>query len=166
MVRAQIVCIADTHGYSPEDAALKFPKGDVLIHAGDLTRHGTLAELRRTVEWLEKGGLRSEDCDCRFVGSVIYRSFSSKAALRFMLMLYCQDNHDVIPLTANFMPNMARKFIMASRSLQRNVLLFFHTLHSSTGIMNLLPSAWETQTGHKPCSRCLVCLAFPIVRAK
>lgn len=53
MVRTRIVCVSDTHGYSPADAAFKLPKGDVLIHAGDLTRHGTLAELRKTVKWIE-----------------------------------------------------------------------------------------------------------------
>ena len=54
MVRTRIVCVSDTHSYSPADAAFKLPKGDVLIHAGDLTKHGTLAQLRRTVEWIEK----------------------------------------------------------------------------------------------------------------
>lgn len=29
------------------------PKGDVLIHAGDLTKQGTFAELRRTLDWIE-----------------------------------------------------------------------------------------------------------------
>ena len=46
--RVRIVCISDSHNATP-----KLPAGDVLIHAGDLTKAGTLAELRKTVAWLE-----------------------------------------------------------------------------------------------------------------
>ncbi|KAF5721771.1 hypothetical protein FGLOB1_19 [Fusarium globosum] len=35
-------------------AVVKLPKGDVLIHAGDLTNQGSHAELAKTVAWLEK----------------------------------------------------------------------------------------------------------------
>ncbi|KAM0222191.1 hypothetical protein ACHAPQ_005268 [Fusarium lateritium] len=57
--RTRIVCISDTH-----NCQVKLPKGDVLIHAGDLTNQGTHAEshtgklifvqLTKTVAWLEK----------------------------------------------------------------------------------------------------------------
>ncbi|ORY14858.1 Metallo-dependent phosphatase-like protein [Clohesyomyces aquaticus] len=47
--RTRIVCISDTHNQTP-----KLPKGDVLIHAGDLTNQGSYTELKKTVEWLEK----------------------------------------------------------------------------------------------------------------
>ncbi|PGH17748.1 hypothetical protein AJ79_00889 [Helicocarpus griseus UAMH5409] len=53
MVRTRIVCVSDTHGYGPPDGAFKLPKGDVLIHAGDLSNQGTMSELRKTVEWME-----------------------------------------------------------------------------------------------------------------
>lgn len=52
--RTRFVCISDTHNASPEDGAFKLPKGDVLIHAGDLTKQGTFAELKRTLDWIEK----------------------------------------------------------------------------------------------------------------
>ena len=45
----KIVLISDTHG-SHED--LVVPAGDVLIHAGDLTRTGTLSELEAFADWL------------------------------------------------------------------------------------------------------------------
>ena len=45
----RFVCISDTHNTFP-----KLPRGDVLIHAGDLTNQGSLSELRKTVDWLEK----------------------------------------------------------------------------------------------------------------
>ena len=52
--KTRFVCISDTHNASPEDGAFKLPKGDVLVHAGDLTKQGTFAELKRTLDWIEK----------------------------------------------------------------------------------------------------------------
>ncbi|KAL2267553.1 hypothetical protein VTJ83DRAFT_4830 [Remersonia thermophila] len=42
-----VVCVSDTHNSQP-----KLPEGDVLIHAGDLTQSGTLAELQAQLRWL------------------------------------------------------------------------------------------------------------------
>jgi len=39
--RIRIVCISDTH-----NSTVKLPKGDVLIHAGDLTNQGSYSEVR------------------------------------------------------------------------------------------------------------------------
>ncbi|KAF2708950.1 Metallo-dependent phosphatase [Pleomassaria siparia CBS 279.74] len=47
--KTRIVCISDTHNQTP-----KLPKGDVLIHAGDLTNQGSYSELKKTVDWLNK----------------------------------------------------------------------------------------------------------------
>ncbi|CAI6333209.1 unnamed protein product [Periconia digitata] len=47
--KTRIVCISDTHCQTP-----KLPRGDVLIHAGDLTNQGSYSELKKTVDWLEK----------------------------------------------------------------------------------------------------------------
>lgn len=52
--KTRFVCISDTHGYTPSEAGFKLPAGDVLIHAGDLTNKGSLAELRRTMDWISK----------------------------------------------------------------------------------------------------------------
>ncbi|EPE07809.1 ser thr protein phosphatase [Ophiostoma piceae UAMH 11346] len=57
MRRTRIVCISDTH-----NSTVKLPKGDVLIHAGDLTNQGTETELARAVAWLEKA-----DFECKIV---------------------------------------------------------------------------------------------------
>ena len=46
----RIVAIADTHTRERELEAL--PEGDLLIHAGDMLRQGTLEELSRFSEWL------------------------------------------------------------------------------------------------------------------
>jgi Icc-related predicted phosphoesterase len=45
----RLICISDTHGLHRQ---LNLPVGDVLIHAGDLTRDGTLEELRDLNAWL------------------------------------------------------------------------------------------------------------------
>ena len=50
--KTRIVCVSDTHAYTPREAGYKLPAGDVLIHAGDLTNRGSLAELRRSIEWI------------------------------------------------------------------------------------------------------------------
>lgn len=44
----RIVCISDTHDLHP---VLKVPDGDVLVHAGDATAHGTEAQVREFCEW-------------------------------------------------------------------------------------------------------------------
>ena len=51
--KTRFVCISDTHNASPAEGAFKLPKGDVLIHAGDLTKQGTYAELQKTLNWIE-----------------------------------------------------------------------------------------------------------------
>lgn len=47
----RVVAISDTHGLHDY---VKVPDGDLLIHAGDCTGHGTLAEIRAFNHWLGK----------------------------------------------------------------------------------------------------------------
>src|ERR1700760_1851859 len=44
----RVVCISDTHTqeYKP------IPDGDLLIHAGDMTDRGTVAEIQAQVDWI------------------------------------------------------------------------------------------------------------------
>lgn len=56
MRRTRFVCISDTHGQTP-----KLPKGDVLIHAGDLSNQGGHTELKKSVDWLEKAAAAFEE---------------------------------------------------------------------------------------------------------
>ena len=44
----RFVCISDTHSM-----IFSVPPGDVLLHAGDLSAHGTLRELEGTIDWLK-----------------------------------------------------------------------------------------------------------------
>ncbi|KAH9995870.1 Metallo-dependent phosphatase [Xylariaceae sp. FL0662B] len=47
--RTRFVCISDSH-----NCTVKLPKGDVLIHCGDLTNQGSYSELSKQVKWLEQ----------------------------------------------------------------------------------------------------------------
>lgn len=51
--KVRFVCISDTHNHGPGDG-YKLPKGDVFIHAGDLTSQGTRHELEKAAAWLAK----------------------------------------------------------------------------------------------------------------
>lgn len=55
--RTRFVCISDTH-----NCTVKLPKGDVLIHCGDLTNQGSITELTKQVRWLE-----AADFECKIV---------------------------------------------------------------------------------------------------
>lgn len=46
----RFVCVSDTHGAHRRLGAL--PPGDVLVHAGDFTRHGAVAEVAECARWL------------------------------------------------------------------------------------------------------------------
>ena len=58
--KTRFVCISDTHNTSPADGAFKLPKGDVLIHAGDMTKQGSHAELRKTLDWIESADFEAK----------------------------------------------------------------------------------------------------------
>ena len=51
--KVRFVCISDTHNHSPGEG-FTLPKGDVLIHAGDLTNQGSYKELKKAVGWIQK----------------------------------------------------------------------------------------------------------------
>jgi len=75
--KTRFVCISDTHNAG---GAFKLPKGDVLIHAGDLTNNGTYKELEKAAKWLEEAdfGTKIVIGGMSGVGRVIpfYMSFS------------------------------------------------------------------------------------------
>jgi predicted phosphohydrolase len=47
----RLVCLSDTHGLHD---SLDVPDGDVLVHAGDCTRHGNEDEVRAFAAWLAR----------------------------------------------------------------------------------------------------------------
>jgi 3',5'-cyclic AMP phosphodiesterase CpdA len=52
MRKTRFVCISDTHNASAP-SSFQLPRGDVLIHAGDLTNQGSHSELQKALQWLE-----------------------------------------------------------------------------------------------------------------
>ena len=44
----RFVCVSDTHSL-----IFPVPPGDVLLHSGDLSRHGTLKDLQVTLDWMK-----------------------------------------------------------------------------------------------------------------
>ncbi|KAI8987374.1 Metallo-dependent phosphatase-like protein [Mycotypha africana] len=46
--KIRFVCISDTHG----KINFSIPKGDILIHSGDLTKKSSLDEYLKTIQWL------------------------------------------------------------------------------------------------------------------
>jgi len=46
----EIVCISDTHGKHQQ---LQLPKGDMLLHAGDVSSRGSAYEVKQFLEWFE-----------------------------------------------------------------------------------------------------------------
>ncbi len=57
--KTRFVCVSDTHN-ATANGSFKLPKGDVLIHAGDLTNQGSLAELEKTVRWIEEADFEAK----------------------------------------------------------------------------------------------------------
>lgn len=43
-----VVCVSDTHGRE-----FSLPRGDILVHAGDLTQSGSCSELQAALDWLQ-----------------------------------------------------------------------------------------------------------------
>jgi predicted phosphodiesterase len=66
MRRTRFVCISDTHNASP-GGAFKLPRGDVLVHCGDLTNQGSFSELQKTIKWLEEA-----DFEARIIVAGLY----------------------------------------------------------------------------------------------
>jgi len=50
--KTRFVFLSDTHN-AVSPGSFKLPKGDVLIHAGDLTNQGSFNELQKAVKWIE-----------------------------------------------------------------------------------------------------------------
>lgn len=49
----RLVCVSDTHGLHSQ---VPVPPGDVLVHAGDLSSHGTVAQVQAFLDWFGSVG--------------------------------------------------------------------------------------------------------------
>ena len=57
--KTRFVCVSDTHN-ATANGSFKLPKGDVLIHAGDLTNQGSFTELQKTLKWIEEADFEAK----------------------------------------------------------------------------------------------------------
>ncbi|KAL8694619.1 MAG: hypothetical protein Q9224_003538 [Gallowayella concinna] len=57
----RIVCISDTHDLQPE-----LPDGDVLLHAGDLSKNGSFDAIQAQLDWLSQ---QSHPCKVLIAGT-------------------------------------------------------------------------------------------------
>ncbi|KAK6431229.1 hypothetical protein LTR95_012614 [Oleoguttula sp. CCFEE 5521] len=57
--KLRLVCISDTHNAFP-GAGFTLPSGDVLIHAGDLTNQGSLAEIEKAMAWIKRANFAAK----------------------------------------------------------------------------------------------------------
>ena len=81
--KTRFVCVSDTHNASP-GGAFKLPKGDVLIHAGDMTNQGSYSELQKTIKWIEEAD---------FEAKIIVAGMCPKLTIGINLIV--RGNHDI-----------------------------------------------------------------------
>lgn len=104
----RIVCISDTH--SSYDFTL--PDGDILLHAGDITRTGKQDELERFLNWLKK-------------------------LTKFRLKIIIAGNHDVT-LDKTYYENIWHRFHTKKEDCERIINMFHDpTLRNDYGIIYL-----------------------------
>jgi hypothetical protein len=77
--KTRFVCISDTHNASAP-SSFQLPRGDVLLHAGDLSNQGSISELRKTLQWIE---------DADFEAKIIVAGTSLRLAGISFLLIPC-----------------------------------------------------------------------------
>ncbi|MCJ1466114.1 hypothetical protein MMC07_004733 [Pseudocyphellaria aurata] len=99
--KTRFVCVSDTHNASPANGAFKLPAGDVLIHAGDLTNQGTLAEIRKTLDWIEAADFEVKIVIAGNHDITLDEDFYAEYGLRFHNQ-YPQDSQACIDLFKDY----------------------------------------------------------------
>ncbi|KAI9803629.1 MAG: hypothetical protein M1833_000541 [Piccolia ochrophora] len=166
--KTRIVCVSDTHNASPFNGAFKLPKGDVLIHAGDITNQGSITELKRSVEWIEKaefeakiviGGNHDITLDADFYGQY-GASFHNQhpqdpdacAALfaRSSTITYLQHQSTVIRLQAPTGPRTTFKVFGSPYSPAHGLWAFGYPLEDASRLWNDITPDTDIVVAHTP----------------
>lgn len=136
MVKTRFVCVSDTHGYGTREAAFRLPKGDVLIHAGDITNKGTVEEFRNSAQWI-----READFEVKIViAGLFMSSCSSFTTANLSLLLTClygksygMELADMTDSKATMMLHWIRISTRATRnsSMERRSLIRMSALNLS-----------------------------------
>ena len=126
----RIVCVSDTHGYTPQDGVFKLPKGDVLIHAGDLSNQGSMAELRRSVEWIQNADFEVKIVIAGLLPILMIKAFGLEA--QNLLTPFDFDEEIMIsPSTAISTASMVYHSITRSRNRWKSASNFSRSRQSS-----------------------------------
>ena len=89
--KTRFVCVSDTHAYAPSEAGFKLPPGDVLIHAGDLTNRGSLAELQKTVDWISRADYEVKIVVCGLFFSFFFFFFDMASIISIPISIQLQE---------------------------------------------------------------------------
>ncbi|KAI9843331.1 MAG: hypothetical protein M1837_006457 [Sclerophora amabilis] len=166
--RTRIVCVSDTHSASPLDGGFTLPKGDVLIHAGDLTNQGTFSELEKTVGWID-----AADFECKIVIAgnhdiTLDGDFYSQHGARFhnqclqdstacgellsnsKTIKYLNHESSVIRLTSPAGPQTTFKVFGSPYSPACGLWAFGYSPEISTGLWDAIPSDADVVLTHTP----------------
>jgi predicted phosphodiesterase len=119
--RTRIVCVSDTHGYTPQDGVFKLPKGDILIHAGDLSNQGSMTELRRSVEWIQNADFEVKIVVAGLLPYTMIKVFGFKA---YNLLIDLGEEIMISPSIAISTGGTVHPSIIRSRNPRKSVLSF------------------------------------------
>ncbi|KAI9742836.1 MAG: hypothetical protein M1818_003565 [Claussenomyces sp. TS43310] len=165
--KTRFVCVSDTHNASP-NGAFKLPKGDVLIHAGDLTNQGNYSELRNSVQWIEDADFEAKiviagnhdvTLDSTFYGQ--YGSYFHNQGLQDIKK--CQDileesssitylRHEsaIIRLSSSDGPRTSFKIFGSPYSPAKGMWAFGYSPEEATHIWDKIPLDSDIVVTHTP----------------
>ncbi|KAF2101403.1 Metallo-dependent phosphatase [Rhizodiscina lignyota] len=161
--RTRIVCISDTHNQTP-----KLPKGDVLIHAGDLTNQGSFSELEKAVRWLEGtdfekkiviAGNHDTTLDANFYrenGAYFHKNHpqDTEACLKLVKdspsITYLNHESATVRLTHPSGPHTAFKVFGSPYSPAHGLWAFGYTADQASSIWSDIPFDTDVVVTHTP----------------
>ncbi|KAL3425193.1 calcineurin-like phosphoesterase [Phlyctema vagabunda] len=164
--RTRFVLLSDTHNATP-NGAFKLPKGDVLIHAGDLTNQGSYKELKKTVEWIEKAefeikiliaGNHDITLDTEFYAQNGHRfhnqdpqdSAKCRALLEDSSIIWLQHEAKVISLNAADEPHTRFKIFGSPLSPAKGLWGFGYTPAEAQKLWDTIPLDVDIIVTHTP----------------
>ncbi|CAL5867423.1 uncharacterized protein PFLUO_LOCUS1642 [Penicillium psychrofluorescens] len=165
--KTRFVCVSDTHGYTPSEAGFKMPPGDVLIHAGDLTNNGSMAELRKTMAWISQadfeikiviGGNHDVTLDPAFYaehgrsfhGSNVENPQRCIELIAGSSVIFLQHQSAIIRLTRSDGPQTAFKVFGSPHSQFEGNWAFGYESREATVLWDQIPRDTDIVVTHTP----------------
>ncbi|CAG9942378.1 unnamed protein product [Clonostachys rosea f. rosea IK726] len=154
--RTRIVCISDTH-----NCTVKLPKGDILIHAGDITNQGSYSELSRAVKWLEEAKFEAKIVIAGNHDITLDEAFYAEHGLYFHnqnpqshedclslltsspSITYLNHTSQTIRLTSSDGPRTQLKVFGSPYSPRHGLWAFYYNAPISPSTYSDLPRIWD-----------------------